>query len=37
MKQSLSWEANPFSADQEIPYIVWNIILQFGYKTLTYT
>ena len=24
MKQSLSWEANRFSASQEIPHILWN-------------
>jgi len=24
MKQSLSWEANQFSASQEIPLILWN-------------
>ena len=24
MEQSSSWEANRFSANQEIPYILWN-------------
>ena len=24
MKQGPSWEANQFSASQEIPYILWN-------------
>jgi hypothetical protein len=24
MEQSLSWEANRFSASQEIPFILWN-------------
>ena len=24
MEQSPSWEANPFSASQEIPHIIWN-------------
>ena len=37
MKQSPSWEANPFSAGQEIPYIVWNPKFHYQiYKCLLY-
>jgi hypothetical protein len=35
MEQSLSWEANWFSASQEIPHIVWHLKVQYRtYKCL---
>ena len=30
MEQSPSWEANQFSASQEIPLILWNPKVQYG-------
>jgi len=29
MKQSLSWEANQFSASEEIPRILWNLKVNY--------